>query len=407
MNSKLNWKELIIDFFIYLGVIVHLSMILPSPLGPGGQDIGIHLALILLLATRKINLKKLLLNKLSLIYLVFFILLALSTILYSETPVAMNAVRSRFKAVSLFFVIQILCFSDRKNDKFFVLSLFPAFLVYIALATFIPFLAGVEPGRVGGIRAMGSLWHNRTARLWNMVLPVTAASFFIVKSRVLKAVIAFFVLITLVGVPMTLSRAGTISLAALVLIFAGGVFFQHRRRLSWRRWAAGAAIAVAVAGTGLGLNWPAVTERFASADWTSFTGRVDVIWPGTLDAVRQRPVIGYGFSDFTQVTRRFIGIRYRHAHNLFLQVLFEGGVLTFAVFILMSWFFLKRAWKIMKREDKTLYGLSFISVFIAVMVIHGMIEYIRFIPFAFFLSSIWFYDAWIRLKKSKKCSGEK
>ncbi len=400
MNNKSSALNIIIDFIIYLGIIVHLSMFLPSPLGAGGQDIGIHLALILLLASRRLNLREIFLNKLSLLFLFFFLFLSLSTLFYSEMPVALNSIRSRLKGVSLFFTIQILCFSDLKRDNIFGLALFPLFLIYLNIASFLPYFSGIRYGADWpGLRALG-LWHNRTARLWNMVLPVTVATLFLVKRKLLKWVLAFFTAASLVGIPMTLSRAGTLSLAVLAAGFITGLFFLKKELFSRRVRFLVILGLLAAAAAGLYLNREPIQARFATADWVSLTGRSDIIWPAVLEAVKERPFTGYGFAAFPEISRDLLGRNFHHAHNIFLQVLFEGGIAALAVFLVLCVSFIKKSLKVMLKEKSGLYGLSFLSVFLAVILVHGMAEHIRFLPFSFFMASAWFYRAYEKLSEN-------
>ena len=68
----------------------------------------------------------------------------------------------------------------------------------------------------------------------------------------------------------------------------------------------------------------------------SLSGRL-YVWPGVLNYIYQSPVTGYGFGESTQIF--YEASRWNHsmvhAHNLFLQCWYEGGIITLILGILM------------------------------------------------------------------------
>ena len=384
--------SLVTDFLIYGGILLHITMLIPSPVGSGGQDIGIYLAFILIAATRKTDYRDIFFNRLSAVYLTYMLFLSLSTLLALELSEALVILtRGISRSTALFFVIQILCKSRLRRDNIFALSLFPFFLAYLSATAYLPPLFGVDYG-FEGLKSLG-LWHNRTALYLNIVLPVSVLNFTLLKNKALKITLGLFILLGAAAVPLTLSRGGIISFVLLAVMLTAGFSFTGPGAL--KRYRAAAYILLGAAVISGILFFPRIIHRFETTEWDTFTGRSDTIWPAAIDAFRRRPFLGYGVQRLYNVT----DIINPHTHNIFLQALFEGGVAGTLIYILMLILFLKRAFTQVRAEKSTFYGLSFICVFFAVLLLHGMIEVVRLRSLAFFLSSIWFYDAYQNLKK--------
>lgn len=75
------------------------------------------------------------------------------------------------------------------------------------------------------------------------------------------------------------------------------------------------------------------------------SGRV-TMWLGTLRAVLERPLFGYGDSQFNRIVPEALGI-YNHPHNALLQILFQwgfvGGACFFAIALALCWRALRNA----------------------------------------------------------------
>jgi O-antigen ligase len=108
----------------------------------------------------------------------------------------------------------------------------------------------------------------------------------------------------------------------------------------------------------LALLVPAVHDRivdlFANSGRTleqgmnSWEWRLKV-WQSSMEMISKRPIFGYGLSSFVPLSVDFFrssdGIG---AHNSYLQLLFEGGVVGLGVFLFLfigAWRLLSRAWK--------------------------------------------------------------
>lgn len=116
---------------------------------------------------------------------------------------------------------------------------------------------------------------------------------------------------------------------------------------------------VAVAGVGLlgillvGLG-PGVRERAASVlDVRANVGRTQ-IWRANLDMVRERPLLGWGYGNYKRFRAPYYA-RYpeadttAHAHNDFLQMLVDGGVVGLAAFVFLFSVVVREGWRIHAR----------------------------------------------------------
>jgi hypothetical protein len=109
---------------------------------------------------------------------------------------------------------------------------------------------------------------------------------------------------------------------------------------------------IAVAGLGLlflllvGLG-PGVRERAASTfDFTANVGRTQ-IWRANVEMIQARPLLGWGFGNYKRIRAPYYA-RYpgadttAHAHNNFLQISVDSGLVGLAAFVYLFWLVLKR-----------------------------------------------------------------
>lgn len=134
--------------------------------------------------------------------------------------------------------------------------------------------------------------------------------------------------LAVVGAGLWISGSRT-ALAALAIVVCGGLLFEAIRRRGRARWIAVAATAaVLVAGLGAAVRYPAVRNVSASTaiGARAFLARIGVeMW-------RTSPVLGIGIGRFWAESSNFggpdrlFGIVNENAHNNFLQVLAEQGI---------------------------------------------------------------------------------
>jgi O-antigen ligase len=150
------------------------------------------------------------------------------------------------------------------------------------------------------------------------------------------------IVIMLAALLLSLSRSGTLALGASAVITAFLVRHQLDRR---RRRAVLATSAVVIL---LGLAWadvPRLRARFAGAQ-TGVSGRVQ-IWKETLPVVRDFWLTGSGAGTYSRALlvyqRSNRSLMFNQAHNHYLQVAAEGGLLLSAAIALALGAFLRTA----------------------------------------------------------------
>lgn len=114
-------------------------------------------------------------------------------------------------------------------------------------------------------------------------------------------------------------------------------------------------------------------ERFKSiidTGETSNSGRI-FIWKETLKSIVSEPLLGVGIGNFPVVLKEDVALLKAgaSAHNLYLNIAAEIGLVGFAIFILLALETIKAAWRLWKGEDLFLkfFGFSFLFYFIWIL----------------------------------------
>ena len=203
----------------------------------------------------------------------------------------------------------------------------------------------------------------------------------------------------LLGLTFSHSRTG-VSLAMLgilvsALIFGRWVGGQRSSRLITAFTVIGVALALEI-----GLS--SVLSRFTGKGMTD-----DLRWSifaGTIQGIREFFPIGSGFGTYPAVFRRFqpgnIPEFVNHAHNDYLEWLFEGGLLAGILMIVFLVLYLLRWRKIWPREEYCPpYNFMRISAGIGLLMmgLHGLVDFNLHIPanavFFAFLAGVFFHQA--------------
>ena len=153
-----------------------------------------------------------------------------------------------------------------------------------------------------------------------------------------------------------LLAAAVLMLLALVFSLTRGVWLAFvvvllllgLVRGGWAALASGAALVLLLVLL-LGVD-PGVRARARSAfDLPANVGRTQ-IWRANLDMARERPLLGWGYGNYKTVRDPFYA-RYpdadttAHAHNDFLQMQVDGGVVSLIAFVALFVVLLRRGWR--------------------------------------------------------------
>lgn len=154
-------------------------------------------------------------------------------------------------------------------------------------------------------------------------------------------------------------RGGFLLIMSSLVIFT----LLSLRYSARRKW----LLALVVLFAGLGLFISIIPSTFSDAmsqgsartfsyisgghiDLTQTSGR-DNVYEQAISLIKEQPLLGYGFFDY------FRHLRY-YPHNIFLEVLLQGGFLYLIVFVLFLLFVIRKMIKIIKRDDDNLLLLA-------------------------------------------------
>jgi O-antigen ligase len=150
---------------------------------------------------------------------------------------------------------------------------------------------------------------------------------------------------------LTLSRSG-ISCLALAVLVTGSVAILRRRERSRTPVIAGYLVLLLVVAVGW-TGSEVVAQRFASADWSEFNNRLGAWGDARRIAGRFMPV-GSGLNTYGKTTIFFQSIdpkqHYAEAHNDYLQLAAEGGLLVGVPALLTLAAFAWLVWKRFRRS---------------------------------------------------------
>lgn len=161
---------------------------------------------------------------------------------------------------------------------------------------------------------------------------------------------------------------------AIVLFMLG--FVRGRKTLG------GVAIVVIILSLFLLNAEEGVQERLGSIAKPAANSGRSFIWQANLDMARERPLLGWGYGNYkhfrTPYYQRYPGAdRKAHAHNNFLQVWVESGLLGLSAFLALFWVMLRRGWQVYRRLSLEPYKSLAFGGFLGLIgfLIGGMTQY--------------------------------
>lgn len=130
---------------------------------------------------------------------------------------------------------------------------------------------------------------------------------------------------------------------------------------------------------------PFISKRVSGLE--TGAGRFE-IWGNAIELFYNKPLLGYGIFTFRDVSGALFGDP-RHAHNTYLEVLVETGLLGLLIFLTVLCFILLFSYRLAKKSDKCKFLFpSVASVFVA---ISGLSMYINLTFWYLLLLNILFY----------------
>jgi len=298
-----------------------------------------------------------------------------------------------FIILSIPFVIKIL---KAVNDLIFLILIigFSSSLIGIFHYLFI------QKPRIALTQPLG--WHTTTAGLLILVIPIALVKFLEIrkgerKIRTFYFLINFFLISALL---LTFSKGAYISLflelALLFFLLKKIVLKIPIRALALL--AAGSLLLIILTGTLYGggriIPGQATLLKFK----TSLIQRSYTL-ERALTIIRTKPFFGWGPATFSDVFRKYQNKPWLYsssAHNQYLEIAIEGGMLTFILFLLLLFIIIRAFWKQYKNKKSPSEAKMAIAIFSALsgFLIHNFLESNLIIPV---LSLIFWIEAAIIL----------
>lgn len=190
--------------------------------------------------------------------------------------------------------------------------------------------------------------HNHYAGFMNMLvlLPLALALGKVVRGDKIF-VMLFLTVLMFSSLVFSASRGGLVSFGGQLLLF--GLVFALRRQKKQALAVLVLAVGLAVLVTLVGMV--VLEKRFGPAGQVevAMEGRA-VVWRDSLSGIRDHFWTGSGFGTFPVLYPRYksipMGLQWRQAHNDYLQLFFETGVVGF---FLLGWFLVRMAGHVLPR----------------------------------------------------------
>ena len=225
-----------------------------------------------------------------------------------------------------------------------------AFLVVGALATLAPSLGAIQRWVADDdlIEGYRTAWRgnyadpNRLAMGLVLLVPAAVALVGVVKRRWLRALLLFSAVASVAAIVLTHSRSGTVALAVAL------AFTLLRGRRRGRGLILGAIAAVALVAFAPASFWKRSSTIASYEEDPSFAGRERAYH--MLEVITaERPFTGVGAGAFIEAWDKFAplsaGGEHLIAHNIFMEILGELGVLALALFGAFCLWLLVRLWQ--------------------------------------------------------------
>ena len=257
---------------------------------------------------------------------------------------------------------------------------------FLALFGIIKYLGGISPPwwdydvkYKGMVATFGC--KNHLAGYMEMAIPITVGLLMAAKKGWAKALCGFSLLFLCVALTLSLSRGGWMSgLFALGFMFIVYLLKTKRRH----RGLIVTAVAVTTVVVLTVLASTPVIERLETLthgqdvpNWQSRTA----VWSGTLDLIRDHPVLGTGPGTFPVAFTPYrpIGVnaRFLHTHNDYLHSISETGIFTAGIIL---WLIVAAFWsgirKIRATNSRLILGITLGSLSsIVAITVHSVVDF--------------------------------
>jgi O-antigen ligase len=204
---------------------------------------------------------------------------------------------------------------------------------------------------------------NNFAGYINMIIPLTLIVTLHERNNSLKAIFAFMALVMTIAVFLSMSRGGVLSFFGS-MIFLVTMLFSLRREYSRRLLFIFPAIfffALIIYLVFIGIN--PVVERLATlSEKATYSGEIRwTVWASTIDIIKDYPFFGTGLETFESVFPGYRSLEasilhWRDAHNDYLQLIAETGIVGFLIALSFFVIFFARAFRTVFSTETMVFG---------------------------------------------------
>jgi O-antigen ligase len=235
--------------------------------------------------------------------------------------------------------------------------------------------------------------HNGFAMVINLLFPFVVAFLLTLNSKDIKRKVAvsLIAILSLIGLLLSLSRGGWISLMVTILLW--GVFILRKKMKLVKPYVFFVAAMIAFFFI-FYFSLPSIHSRIFSIkqDIKTLNQRT-AIWHNEIEAIKGAPFVGWGYGNkivwykkplvLDKENESAIPQEYRvGSHNMMLHVLFSQGIIGlifFLLFILVSFLDIVNVLKMSTDEKKTIFFMAILCAFVSVFICQALIEVIPFL----------------------------
>jgi len=213
---------------------------------------------------------------------------------------------------------------------------------------------------------------NSLAGYLNLVIPFAIASAVLAKERALKLLGIVCACVAALALFLTQSRGGLLALAGVLII---AIWFLVPRMITRIKLFSGGAIAGILIFPFLLIHF----ERLQGVDEFTEFGRL-AAWQAAATLFLDHPFLGIGYGNFRFVSSELVPVALPgtlEAHNLYLQLLAETGLVGFLVFATVIGAFFFFSLRVIREQDLLCRIIAFgVCGAITATLIHGMVDYL-------------------------------
>jgi tetratricopeptide (TPR) repeat protein/O-antigen ligase len=215
---------------------------------------------------------------------------------------------------------------------------------------------------------------NHFAGYISMLIPLSIGYLFSLKGKYglsFKPFLILAILVMFAALFSSVCRAGIVSLL-LSLVFMGFLLVRLKSAKIEKQLPFVFVILMLI-----GLAWfgsGRIVEKFSHLNDPSWQARLWV-WRGTIEIIKDFPLLGTGLGTFVHIFPKYrlpqTKLFFSYAHNDFLELLSEGGVLGFAFISILFFFFLRKTVRLLfSRRDTWAINLTVggLSSFLAISI---------------------------------------